>query len=70
MPIDYYDDPAALKANTILPATWAIIEDEEGQIFLQQRQEDGLGSLSGGVRELEESMTQALVQADKGGNGS
>jgi 8-oxo-dGTP pyrophosphatase MutT (NUDIX family) len=65
MRIDYYDDPAAPKANAIVPAAWAIIEDEEGRILLQQRQEDGLWSLPGGAMELGESITQTLLREVK-----
>ncbi len=65
MRVDYYDDSAAPKANTIVPAAWAIIPDAEGRILLQQRQEDDLWSLPGGAMELGESITQTLQREVK-----
>ena len=49
---DYYDDPAAPKANSLVPAASAVVIDHDGRIVLQRRRDTEMWALPGGVMEL------------------
>ena len=55
--IDYLDDPAAPKANSIVVATSAFVEDDHGRVLLIRRADNGLWSLPGGGMEPGETVT-------------
>lgn len=59
---DYLDDPAAPKANSIVPAVSAIVPDAQGSLLLIRRTDNGYWSIPGGGVEPGESVSQAAVR--------
>ena len=60
--IDYFEDPAAPKANSVVPSTTAIVSDGHGRIALIKRKDNELWALPGGGMELGESIEQGAVR--------
>jgi ADP-ribose pyrophosphatase YjhB (NUDIX family) len=56
---DYYDDPAAPRANSIVVAVTAAVQNPLGELLLIQRTDNGLWALPGGAQDLGESVVQA-----------
>lgn len=54
--VDYYDDPRAPAANSLVPAASAIVTDDQGRILLHRRRDNEMWALPGGVMELGESL--------------
>jgi 8-oxo-dGTP pyrophosphatase MutT (NUDIX family) len=59
---DYYDDPNAPAPNSIVAAASAIVTNEEGDILLHRRTDNGLWALPGGAMELGESIVETVVR--------
>jgi ADP-ribose pyrophosphatase YjhB (NUDIX family) len=57
---DYYDDPAAPKANSIVVAVTAAVRNPQGELLLIERTDNGLWALPGGAQDLGESVVQAV----------
>ena len=62
--IDHINDPNAPKANSIIPAASAIIEDN-GKILLQQRSDSQSWALPGGTMEIGENINGTLQREVK-----
>lgn len=62
---DYYDDPEAPAANSLVPAASAIVIDAEGRILLHRRQDNNLWALPGGKMEFGESLAGCAVREVK-----
>ena len=60
--VDYYDDPAAPAANSLVPAASAIVTDSQGRILLHRRRDNDKWALPGGVMELGESLGECVVR--------
>jgi ADP-ribose pyrophosphatase YjhB (NUDIX family) len=60
--IDYYDDPLAPRANSLVPSVNAAVVNEEGDLLLIRRTDNGNWTLPGGAIDLGESVTQAAVR--------
>jgi ADP-ribose pyrophosphatase YjhB (NUDIX family) len=60
--VDYYDDPNAPKANSLVPAASAIVTDDEGRILLHRRRDNDMWALPGGVMELGESLGDCVIR--------
>lgn len=60
--IDYYDDPTAPPANSMVPSVNVIVENDAGQILMIRRSDNGNWALPGGAIDLGESMSQAGVR--------
>jgi ADP-ribose pyrophosphatase YjhB (NUDIX family) len=60
--VDYYDDPEAPPANSLVPAASAIVTDDQGRILLHRRRDNELWALPGGVMELGESLGGCAVR--------
>jgi len=56
---DYLDDPAAPKANSIVPAVSVVVPDDQGRILLIRRTDNNYWSIPGGGMEPGESVRQA-----------
>jgi len=63
--IDYYNDPNAPKANSVVPSTTAVVVDDKGRIALVHRKDNGLWALPGGGMELGESIEDCAVREVK-----
>jgi 8-oxo-dGTP pyrophosphatase MutT (NUDIX family) len=59
---EYYQDPEAPRAHDVLPAVFAAVRAESGEILLVRRIDDGFWELPGGRIEVGETVTQALVR--------
>ncbi|WP_020420226.1 NUDIX domain-containing protein [Amycolatopsis sp. ATCC 39116] len=57
---DYYDDPDAPAANSIVPAVAAVVRNEAGEILMIERTDNGLWALPGGAQDLGESVVDAV----------
>ena len=60
--VDYYDDPAAPAANSLVPAASAIVTDDEERILLHRRRDNDMWALPGGVMELGESLADCVIR--------
>jgi len=63
--IDYLDDPAAPKANSIVPAVSVVVPDDQGRILLIHRTDNKYWSIPGGGMEPGESVREAAVREVK-----
>jgi ADP-ribose pyrophosphatase YjhB (NUDIX family) len=57
--IDYYDDPNAPAANSLVPSVNVVVVNDAGQILLIKRSDNDNWALPGGAIDLGESMSQA-----------
>lgn len=60
--IDYYDDPDAPAANSLVPSANAVVTDENGHVLLIRRTDNDNWALPGGAMDLGESLTDAAVR--------
>ena len=60
--IDYYDDPAAPKPNSLVPAAVAVVVREDGAVLLICRTDNGNWALPGGAIEMNESVADAAIR--------
>lgn len=60
--VDYYDDPGAPPANSLVPAASAIVIDADGRILLHRRRDNDRWALPGGAMELGESLGDCAVR--------
>ncbi len=60
--IDYYHDPNAPKANSLVPGASAVVVNDDGKILLQRRRDNDRWALPGGVMDIGESIGQAIVR--------
>ncbi|GAB3934047.1 NUDIX domain-containing protein [Kribbella albertanoniae] len=63
--IDYYDDPNAPAANSMVPSVNVVIENDAGEILLIERSDNCNWAVPGGAIDLGESMAQAAVRETK-----
>ncbi|RNL77642.1 NUDIX domain-containing protein [Nocardioides marmorisolisilvae] len=56
---EYYDDPAAPPANSLVPAATVFVQDDAGRVLLVQRSDNGLWALPGGGMEIGETLSGA-----------
>ena len=60
--IDYYDDPQAPPANSLVPAASAIVVDGDGGLLLHRRRDNDKWALPGGAMELGESLRDCVIR--------
>ncbi|GIH08080.1 putative MutT/NUDIX-like protein [Rhizocola hellebori] len=60
--IDYFDDPAAPRANSVVPSANALVVNDSGDILMIRRSDNGNWALPGGAMELGESLPAAAVR--------
>jgi 8-oxo-dGTP pyrophosphatase MutT (NUDIX family) len=59
---DYYDDPAAPRANSLVVAVTAVVLDDAGRVLLIQRTDNELWAVPGGAQDVGETSTEAAVR--------
>lgn len=59
---EYYYDPKAPKANTLIPASNLLVVNSEGEILLQRRRDTGQWALPGGAQDIGETPAQCAVR--------
>jgi ADP-ribose pyrophosphatase YjhB (NUDIX family) len=57
---DYYADPDAPKANSLVVAVGAVVRNDRSEVLLIERTDNGLWALPGGAQEIGESVTDAV----------
>jgi ADP-ribose pyrophosphatase YjhB (NUDIX family) len=62
---DYYHDPNAPKANSIVVAVTAFVQDDQGRILMIRRTDNDLYAIPGGGQEIGETITQTVVREVK-----
>jgi 8-oxo-dGTP pyrophosphatase MutT (NUDIX family) len=60
--IDYYDDPAAPKANSLVPSVNVVVVNEAGDVLMIRRSDNDNWAVPGGAIDLGESIVQAAVR--------
>jgi ADP-ribose pyrophosphatase YjhB (NUDIX family) len=60
--LDYYNDPSAPVANSLVPSVTAAVRDEGGRILLIRKIDNGYWALPGGAMEIGESIREAAVR--------
>ena len=62
---DYYDDPAAPPANSIVPSANVAVINERGEILVIHRTDNDNWALPGGAQDLGESLVDTAVRETK-----
>jgi len=60
--IDYYGDPGAPAANSIVPSANVAVANDAGEVLLVRRSDNDNWALPGGAVDLGESLAQAAVR--------
>lgn len=60
--IDYYDDPDAPPANSLVPSVNVVVVDDAGRILMIRRTDNGNWAVPGGAVDLGESVVGAAVR--------
>jgi len=60
--IDFYDDPDAPAANSLVPSVNVVVVNDDGEILLIRRTDNGNWAVPGGAIDLGESVAQAAVR--------
>src|SRR5512132_587974 len=60
--VDYYHDPNAPRANSLVPGASAIVVNDEGKILLHRRSDNARWALPGGVMDIGESIAQTVAR--------
>ncbi|MER6946538.1 NUDIX domain-containing protein [Nonomuraea sp. NPDC000554] len=60
--IDYYDDPDAPAANSLVPSVNVIVTNAEGEVLMIRRADNDNWAVPGGAIDLGESIPQAAVR--------
>ena len=63
--IDYFNDPDAPPANSIVPSVTAVVRNEVGELLLVHKTDNDLWALPGGGVDPGESVTMAVVREVK-----
>lgn len=60
--VDFFDDPGAPAANSLVPSVNVVVADDGGAVLLIRRTDNGNWALPGGAIDLGESVAQAAVR--------
>lgn len=60
--IDYFDDPDAPRATTVVPSANVVVVNEVGDILLIRRADNDNWALPGGAMDLGESLPDAAIR--------
>jgi len=63
--IDFYDDPGAPEANSLVPSVNVVVTNAGGDLLLIRRSDNQNWAVPGGAIDLGESMVQAAVRETK-----
>ena len=67
--IDYYDDPDAPKANSLVPSVNVVVVNDAGEILMIRRTDNDNWAVPGGAVDLGESVAQAAVRETREESG-
>ena len=60
--LEYWNDPAAPKPNSLVPACGVLAVDEQGRVLLQRRRDTGQWAIPMGKQELGETPSQCAIR--------
>ncbi|MET7906578.1 NUDIX domain-containing protein [Streptomyces sp. NPDC005355] len=60
--VDYYRDPNAPGANSVVPSVTAVVRDETGRILLIHKTDNDLWALPGGGHDIGERIADTVVR--------
>jgi 8-oxo-dGTP pyrophosphatase MutT (NUDIX family) len=60
--VDYYHDPNAPRANSLVPGASAIVVNDEGKILVLRRTDNARWALPGGAMDIGESIAQTAIR--------
>ncbi|MFE6173711.1 NUDIX domain-containing protein [Streptomyces sp. NPDC056464] len=60
--IDYFRDPKAPKANSVVPSVTAVVQDDAGRLLLIHKTDNDLWALPGGGHEIGERIADTVVR--------
>ncbi|MER8155134.1 NUDIX domain-containing protein [Streptomyces sp. NPDC094472] len=60
--IDYYRDPNAPIANSVVPSVTAVVRDEQAHVLLIHKTDNDLWALPGGGHDVGESIAETVVR--------
>ncbi len=63
--IDYYDDPDAPAANSVVPSANVVVVNDAGEILFIERTDNGNWAVPGGAMDLGESLVDCAVRETK-----
>ena len=63
--IDYYDDPDAPAANSMVPSANVVVTDDAGRILMIHRSDNDNWAVPGGAMDLGESLVDCAVREAK-----
>src|SRR5262245_6122646 len=63
--IEYWHDPSAPQANSLVPACGVLAVNEHGEILLQRRRDTGQWALPMGKQEIDETVTECAIRETK-----
>ena len=67
--IDFYDDPGAPEANSMVPSVNVVVTNADGDVLLIRRTDNQNWAVPGGAIDLGESMVQAAIRETKEESG-
>lgn len=60
--IDYFQDPSAPKANSVVPSVTAVVCDEAGRLLIIHKTDNDLWALPGGGHDIGERIGDTVVR--------
>jgi ADP-ribose pyrophosphatase YjhB (NUDIX family) len=60
--IDFYDDPDAPRATSLVPSANVVVTNDDGEILLIRRSDNGNWALPGGAMDIGESLPDTAVR--------
>lgn len=63
--IDYYDDPDAPTANSLVPSANVVVTNDSGEILMISRTDNDNWAIPGGAMDIGESLPQTAVRETK-----
>jgi ADP-ribose pyrophosphatase YjhB (NUDIX family) len=67
--IDFYDDPSAPDANSLVPSVNVVVVNEAGDVLMIRRSDNDNWAVPGGAIDLGESVGQAAVRETREESG-
>ena len=66
---DYYDDPSAPKANSLVPSVNVVVVNDAGEVLMIRRSDNDNWAVPGGAIDLGESMVEAAIRETREESG-
>ncbi|MEV5950503.1 NUDIX domain-containing protein [Streptomyces sp. NPDC051993] len=60
--IDYFRDPNAPKANSVVPSVTAVVRNDDGKLLIIHKTDNDLWALPGGGHDIGESISDTVVR--------